>query len=165
MIIWKDIEGYEGGYQISDKGQVRSLFDNRGRVRKEAINLIPVKVGHKPNGLYFAVNLYKEKLVKQFSIHKLVAKAFLPNPEGLPLINHKDEDKFNNEKDNLEWCTNQYNQEYSLAKTYIFISPTGERIEIFNVRKFARENNLNHAHLYQVQKGTLKTHKGWTKWS
>lgn len=163
MEIWKNIEGYEGRYEVSNEGRVRSLYDNRGRVREEPKILIPLVIGHKPNNVYHAVNLYKNKKCKQHSVHRLVAIAFLPNPNNLPLINHKDEDTFNNCKDNLEWCTNQYNQEYSLSKKiYRFLSPEGVIVEIKNLRKFSRENDLNHAHMYQVAKGNLKTHKGWS---
>lgn len=159
MEIWKPIEEYEDRYHVSNMGRVKSLI-NKGRVLK------PVVIGHKPNNVYYAVNLYGLGKPKSKSIHKLVAQAFLDNPKNLPLINHKDENTFNNLESNLEWCTHQYNQEYSLSKKiYKFISPLGEYHEIKNMRKFARENHLNHAHMYQVHLGNLRTYKGWTAYA
>lgn len=162
--IWVPVVGYLGRYEVSNLGRVRSLFDNRGLLRETPRVLQKCKIGHKPDNLYYAVNLYKDKQAKQHSVHKLVAKAFIPNTGDLPLINHKDEDTFNNHSDNLEWCTNQYNQEYSLSQTvYRFLNPTGEAVDIKNLRKFSRENMLNHAHMYQIHKGKLGSHKGWRK--
>ncbi len=165
MEIWKEIKGFEERYHISNLGRVKSLLDNRKRVRDIPLILKPVRIGHKDkNNMYFAVNFYLNRKVKQFSIHRLVAEAFIPNPNNLPLVNHKDEIPFNNREDNLEWCTHQYNQEYSLSKKiYSFLGPTGERVDIKNLRKFARENSLNHAHMYQVQLGNHKSHKGWKR--
>lgn len=157
MENWKDVLGYEGLYRVSDTGEVYSLIRNK--------QLAKVKIGHKPNNLYYAVNLYKDKAMKQRAVHRLVMEVFKENPENLPIINHKDEDTFNNDVSNLEWCTPQYNQEYSLSKKdYEFVDPEGNRSIIRNVRKFCRENKLNHAHMYQVHKGTLKSYKGWTKY-
>ena len=105
MEIWKDIKGYEGLYQISNKGRVKSLGNNK--TKKEKI-LSPGK--HKG---YFYVSLYKNRKEKKYSIHRLVAQAFLPNPDNLPVVNHKDENKLNNNVENLEWCTQEYNVNYS----------------------------------------------------
>lgn len=107
--IWKDIDGYNGLYQISNLGRVKSL-GRRGkgcsledRVLKHNIN----KDG------YHLVNLKDvNHVAKWYSVHRLVALHFIPNPNNLPIINHKDEDKSNNYMDNLEWCTIQYNNSY-----------------------------------------------------
>lgn len=104
--IFKDIEGYEGIYQVSNLGNVKSL-----RFGKEKI-LKPVKDGKK----YLCVILYKQGKHKQYKIHRLVAQAFIPNSQNLPQINHKDEDKTNNQVNNLEWCDCQYNIDYSQSK-------------------------------------------------
>lgn len=98
--IWKDIEGYEGLYQVSNMGRVKS-------VRKNII----LKNSIARNG-YKRVHLYKNKKGKHFQIHRLVANAFIPNPDNLPQVNHKDENKLNNCADNLEWCTPEYNYNY-----------------------------------------------------
>lgn len=161
---WRDVEDYPARYLVSNMGRVASLRDNRGCLREHPRILKPVMIGHKPNNLYLAVNLYQDKRAKQHSVHRLVAKAFLENSEGLPMVNHKDEDTFNNCVANLEWCTSQYNQEYSLSKKkYEFINSVGEPISIVNLRKFSRESGLNHAHMYQVHQGNLPSHKGWIR--
>lgn len=100
--IWRDIEGYEGLYQVSNFGRVKSL-----RFGKEKI----MKILKYPNG-YLKINLYKQKSVKTYQLHRLVANAFIPNPNNYPIINHKDEDKTNNRFDNLEWCSYSYNNTY-----------------------------------------------------
>lgn len=116
--IWKDIEGYEGLYQISNYGNLRSLKDKYGRKR-----ILMRKVQKTQKG-YLETRLYKNHKGKTLKIHILVAKTFIPNPHNYPMINHKDEDKTNNfvwinddgsvdfEKSNLEWCNNSYNQLY-----------------------------------------------------
>ena len=104
--IWKDIEGYEGLYQVSNMGRVKSL--NYRRTGKEEI-----LEGLKNTWGYLYVQLSKDGKVKQCRINRLVAQAFLPNPDNLPIINHKDEDKCNNHMDNLEWCSHSYNNTYN----------------------------------------------------
>ena len=100
--FWRDIEGYEGLYQISNLGRVRSFKRNKVRVLKPVAN----KYG------YLIVNLRKNNSLKTLSIHRLVAQAFLPNPNNFPQVNHKDEDKTNNIVSNLEWCDASYNLNY-----------------------------------------------------
>ena len=105
MEEWKDIKGYEGIYQISNKGRVKTLGNNR---RKEKI-----REGIADNTGYKRISLCKNGKEKKYSIHRLVAQAFLPNPDNLPVVNHKDENKLNNNVENLEWCTQKYNVNYS----------------------------------------------------
>ena len=107
--IWKDVAGYEGFYQVSNKGNVRSVARKDsigrkcgGRVRK------PMYHRHG----YLQVDMYKNGKVKRKYIHRLVAESFIPNPKGFLEINHKDESKSNNESSNLEWCTRGYNINY-----------------------------------------------------
>lgn len=100
--IWKDIYGYEGIYQVSNFGQVRRLCKNDNRIIKQEINR-----GYK------RVCLSYKNVKKHFLVHRLVAFAFIPNPNNYPIINHKDENKLNNNVDNLEWCTHQYNLNYN----------------------------------------------------
>ena len=103
--IWKDIEGYEGKYQVSNKGRVKSLSYNK--TGREDI----MKQRKSTNG-YLMANLCKNGKHKHCLIHRLVASAFIHNPEGLPEVNHKDEDKTNNNVENLEWCDHLYNNNY-----------------------------------------------------
>lgn len=97
---WKDIQGFEGIYQISDRGRIKSLKRNKC-----------LKLGPNPTG-YITVQLHKNGDIKGFSVHRLVAEAFIPNPNNYKEVNHIDEDKTNNCKENLEWCTHQYNNTY-----------------------------------------------------
>lgn len=98
--IWKDIEGYEGLYQVSNLGRVKSLRRN-----------IILKIKIERNG-YEKVVLTVNSIHKDYYIHRLVATAFISNPDNLPQVNHKDENKTNNCVDNLEWCTPKYNTNY-----------------------------------------------------
>lgn len=96
----KDIENYEGLYAITRDGKVWSH-----RTKKF---LKPWIEG----GGYFMVKLYKDGIKKEIKVHRLVAEAYLPNPNNLPFINHKDECKLNNNVENLEFCTPKYNSNY-----------------------------------------------------
>ena len=110
---WRDIEGYEGLYQVSDCGRVKSLQrkitykDGREKVLQEKIlhNFLS-DLG------YYHVMLSKNGTPKRYKVHRLVAKAFIPNPNELPIINHRDECKTNNVVENLEWCDQNYNIHY-----------------------------------------------------
>ena len=97
---FRDIPGYEGLYEVSNLGRVRSLETER--ILKPSKNTWG----------YLFVSLYKNGIKKAVRIHRLVALAFIPNPDNLPCINHKDEDKTNNTVDNLEWCDDKYNANY-----------------------------------------------------
>lgn len=94
--IWKDIEGFEN-YQISNKGNVYS--------KKSGRLLAP----HPDGKGYLRVKFWENRKGYTFKVHRLVAQAFIPNPDNLPQVNHKDETKDNNSVDNLEWCDNTYN--------------------------------------------------------
>ena len=105
MEEWKDIKGYEGKYMVSNKGRVKSLnYNNTG---KEGI----LKAHFNVHGYLFVV-LYKEGKRKLPLVHRLVATAFLENPEGYTEVNHRDEDKENNKAENLEWVSHEYNINY-----------------------------------------------------
>jgi hypothetical protein len=116
MIIWKDVVGYEGLYQVSNDGQVKSLFryvNCRGghrSVRERILRCTQTNLG------YQQVVLCKDLTYKKLSIHRLVAQAFIPNPHNLPCINHIDADPTNNHVENLEWCTHGYNSNYYICK-------------------------------------------------
>lgn len=108
--MWKTIPGYDGRYEVSDKGKVRSHYGRSVRILKSMRN------AGKGNG-YEMVTLYdKSKRGKKVKVHRLVAEAFIPNPHALPVINHKDENKVNNAANNLEWCTVLYNNTYGTAR-------------------------------------------------
>lgn len=104
--VFLDIKGYEGLYQVSNYGRVRSLVDCNAQTRELILKARMNRCG------YLAITLHKNAKMKTYSIHRLVAEAFIPNPDGLPCVNHIDEDKTNNRADNLEWCTAKYNCNY-----------------------------------------------------
>lgn len=120
MEIWKDIKGYEGLYQVSNMGRIKSLnYRNTGE--KGLLN-------GKPNsGGYLIVGLSKNKKTKSFYIHKLVAENFLPNPKNLPEVNHIDENKENNTVYNLEWCDRKYNNNYGSRTERASVSLKGKK--------------------------------------
>lgn len=100
MEEWKNIIGYEGLYEVSDKGNVRNVR------RNTLLKLSKTKYG------YIQVYLYKNGIRTGLKVHRLVAQAFIENPDNLPEVNHRDEDKLNNSVDNLEWCSHKYNVNY-----------------------------------------------------
>lgn len=113
--VWKDIPNYEGIYQISNYGRVKSLertikhktaygglYHIKGKILKPKIE----KDG------YFRIGLKKDRVKKFYRLNRLVAQTFIANPNNYPIVNHKDENKQNNSMDNLEWCTQKYNINY-----------------------------------------------------
>lgn len=116
---WKAIEGYEGYYEVSDTGLVRSLdreiFARNGVTYHRRGNLMKQTKGRGRNGDgYLVVNLRKQNTTRVVCVHTLVAKAFLPNPGNLPTVNHKDGNKENNFASNLEWATYGENNAHAL---------------------------------------------------
>lgn len=116
---WRDIKDYEGYYQVSDTGLVRAvertITFSDGRKRKYPEKILPTKEWFHNGKGYLMVTLTKSHKSKGFSVHRLVAEAFIPNPYNYPQVNHKDEDKSNNASDNLEWCDSLYNIRYSMS--------------------------------------------------
>lgn len=116
--FWKDVKGYEGLYQVSNLGNVRTV--QHVTIRKNGVSLTVPAKELKPgidSGGYKLVVLANGSSTRSMRIHRLVADAFVenPNPERFTFINHKDEDKLNNVYTNLEWCTNAYNLKYGTA--------------------------------------------------
>ena len=114
---WRPIVGYEGLYEVSSYGRVRSL-DMYVKARYGNYRLHKGKVlspGKDTNG-YLKVNLCCNGKHKVISVHRLVAQTFILNPDNLPEVNHKDEDKSNNRVDNLEFCDRKYNVNYGSRK-------------------------------------------------
>lgn len=112
--IWKDIKGYEGLYQISNLGRVKSCARkiNHGLYVEDRGDVIMTP--YLNNNGYYSVMLHKNKKKKNHRIHQMVARAFIPNPENKEMINHIDCNRLNNKVENLEWCTNSENQIHAM---------------------------------------------------
>ena len=151
----KDIKDYEGLYAITRDGNVWSYKSNKF--------LKPIL----DKDDYHTVNLYKDKKMKTFRIHRLVAQAFIPNPKGLPQVNHKDEDKSNNCVENLEWCDAKYNMNYG-TRTERAAKKRGKPIycveldkTFYGAREAERELGINHSSIISCCKGKYKTTGGY----
>ena len=138
MEVWKDVIGYEGLYQVSDRGNVRSVdrhvpHKTFGKKFCKGVVIEP----HITNAGYLRVNLCKENRYKSFSVHRLVAEAFLTTCDITDLqVNHKDEDKKNNSVENLEWVTKQENNNYGTK-----VDRQAQKVKI-PVLQYDKEGNL-----------------------
>ena len=159
---WRPIEGYEGLYEVSSYGRVRSL-DRYVKSKGESYRLHKGRVLSpiKDTGDYLKVDLCCNGKCKTINVHKLVAEAFLPNPDNLPEVNHIDEDKINNRVDNLEWCDRSYNISYGTRterqkKTNIQNGFwTGLSREEY-LKKYYQENKEHRKRYYQEKKDHIK---------
>ena len=113
---WRDIKGYEGRYQVSSFGRIYSCYSG-----------ICLKIHTREDG-YTRVSLYKNNRYKSFLVHRLVAEAFISNPNNYTQVNHKDENKQNNRVENLEWCTARYNTNYGTHNKRVSDSLKGKSI-------------------------------------
>ena len=116
--IWKPVVGLEDRYMISSLGRVKRLAyevtDSMGRHTRHSDKIMKVRIGTKTG--YPQVNLWVGEKSKPFNIHRLIAEAFIPNPNNYPCVNHIDEDRSNSVLGNLEWCTYEYNSTYGSAR-------------------------------------------------
>ena len=160
--IWKDIVGYEGLYKVSNLGNVMSFWGKKPHL---------LRAGKSSNG-YLQVDLTNHnKSIKNFLIHRLVAQAFIPNPQNLPFVNHKDENKKNNREDNLEFCTQQYNNIYgtrieraskSKSKPVLQYDKNGIFINEYpSIKDAERHTGIYKENICSVCKGKLKTAGGY----
>lgn len=142
--IWKDIKNYEGLYQISNLGRVKSFARKGTRTKENRI----LKNSKNPKG-YPQVRLMKNSIGKIVSIHRLVAEAFIPNPYNLPQVDHIDDNKENNCISNLQWITNKDN----MAKAW----KTGAR-SIEKTYKHGKDNhNARIVNQYDLNGNFIKT--------
>lgn len=107
--VWKPIEGYESLYEVSNTGKIRSLCGRYGKNK-----ILKQCIGSRG---YLLVTLCDRKSQKTVNVHRIVAEAFLPNPDNLPCVNHKDENRKNNNVENLEWCSYYHNNIYGSRLT------------------------------------------------
>lgn len=158
--IWKPVLGYKGLYEVSNWGRVKSIRFGKERILKPDI------VGRG----YFQVDLWKNGKVKRYYVHRLVAEAFIPNYNNLPCVNHKDENKQNNNVINLEWCSAKYNINFGtrtervskkLSKTVLQYDLEGNLIREWASANECGRNGFNQSHITDCCKGKRKTHKGF----
>lgn len=156
---WREIAGYDGAYMVSDAGRVR----NGERLKAQ-----------RKHGGYMYVSLWRDGKEKNCLVHRLVARAFLPNPDELPEINHKDENKENNRVENLEWCTQLYNNMYGTRRDR-FIASRGKPVQQMTMggeivaqyrsaNEAARETGLRQSAISNACNGVYKQAYGYL-WS
>lgn len=155
---WKDIPDYEGLYQVSNYGRVKSLKYGKERIMKQ----------RKRKDGYLLVCLYKDGVIKSFTVHRLVASAFIPNPNNLPQVNHKDENKENNCAKNLEWCDRKYNINYGTRNERVAKAKSKQvfqydkdlnLIKIWDSTNECGRNGFDQGHVTSCCNGERKHHK------
>ena len=150
--IWKPIEGYEGLYEVSNYGRIKSLkrkvFVKKKNIYK-TVNERILKPNKNTHG-YYSLFLSKNGMAKIVTVHSLVANAFISNPNNYPQINHKDEDKSNNNAENLEWCTCKYNINYGTHNIRVKEKNKGKK----NPR--AREIKAKKVFQYDINNNLIK---------
>ena len=163
--VWKDICGFEGFYQVSDLGRVRSLDRKTWSEKRGTFYSQKGKVIRPYNSRgYRYVPLSKNGETTKVSVHRLVAEAFIPNPKKLEYVNHKDENKSNNMLGNLEWCTAKYNTYYgenSRIRPVMAINvTTGEKTIYQSMAEAERIGGFRYTNISAVCRGRVRTHKG-----
>lgn len=174
--IWKCIKDYEGLYMVSNCGRVKS-FDRWVKGRNGSVRLIKGRILKPVTNTfgYLQVGLFKNGKVKAFTVHRLVAEAFLPNPHNYPCVNHKDENKQNNNVSNLEWCTAQYNNTYGTriervaekttngkcSKPVLQYTLDGQFVREWESTAECGRNGYHQGHVADCCQGKQKTHKGY----
>ena len=168
---FKPVQGYAGIYEISNMGRVKSLSriierkDGNTRVTEDRI-ILPflTKCG------YHQIVLYKDGVRKKHYMHRLVANAFIENPNKLPIINHKDENKLNNRVDNLEWCSAYYNLRYVKMQAKVVkidvIDSKGDVVEVVEgIRECERKYSISKYLIKQSSNGKDLIKEGKNKYN
>lgn len=157
-VVWRPVDGYESFYRVSNVGDVLSL--RTGKIRKPVIN--------RKNGYAYLI-LSGDNVKETLPVHRIVAKAFVENPFGYECVNHKDEDKLNNDSSNLEWCTKAYNNTYNgktqrCCKSVVQIDPGDGKETIWtSARKACEAGIANFKNISACCYGRRKTAGGY-KW-
>lgn len=170
MEEWRDIKGFEGLYQVSNKGNVKSLerkvWCSRGRGYYRTVPEKILKASKKGRG-YLSVTLSKDGIDDDYYVHQLVACAFIPNPHGYKELNHIDENKENNCVENLEYCTRAYNINYGtrnekISKAVIGINKTsGLIVEFSSTMEAERQLGIAQQNICACCKGRKKSVGGF----
>ena len=177
MEEWRDIKGYEGIYQVSNEGRIKSLerylWNGKAYFKSKTKILNPRK---DKDGYLFVTLCRNAEDHKNCKVHRLVAEAFIPNPYDYKEINHKNEDKTLNTVENLEWCDRSHNMNWnclserigkilrnnkSLSKRVLQLSIDGELITIYDSSREAERKGFNHCGILRCANGTQETYKGY----
>ena len=172
--LWKDIKYYEGLYQVSNLGRIKSV--EREVKNKSGYRIVRSKIlaSRTDKGGYKIIDLRNGAKKKTYKVHRLVAIAFIPNPLNKPEVNHKKEfEKWNNTVDNLEWMTSKENINYgtarerqikTISKTVYQYSLDNKLIKIWSSSNACAKYGFSSSHVRDCCRGEVKTHKGF-KWS
>lgn len=167
MEQWKDITRYEGLYQVSNLGNVRSLV--RNKKTSDPTQWRSLKLIERKRDGYIEVSLSKNNVSVRRKVHRLVAEAFVDNPMNLAEVNHKDENRSNNRADNLEWCTHKYNIDYGTRNKRIAKSISKPVCQMLDGVVVKRWNSISEATQFGFDSGRIsdccngkaKHHKGY----
>lgn len=151
-VIWVDISGYEGRYQVSNTGLVRSILTNHGKPQEK---LRPTRA-RSESCPYLYVQLWKDNVPKTFAVHRLVAEAFVPNPDNKPMVNHIDGCKLTNDAYNLEWVTCSENHIHAYATGLKSAEAHAERMVGTKWGKGSSFHNVSWDSSREKWKATLK---------
>ena len=168
MEIWKDIEGYEGYYQVSNLGRVKSLIRKVQGTNTKSEEFLKLPLS---NSGYHRVHLSKKSKVKLYSVHRLVAIAFIQNIENKPQVNHKNGIKTDNRCDNLEWCTISENRKHSYDNgfqskkgiNHHLVKLTEEQVRNIKYNDFDL-NNVQLSKIYGVKRETIRDIRNRKNW-
>ena len=173
MEEWRAIKGYEGIYEVSSNGRVRAIerfvSGRRGMVRGHIVAAQKQKTG------YMRICLSKDHKKTYFSVHRLVAEAFVSNPNNYPCVNHLDEDRANNKSSNLQWCTYAQNNNYGTrcskisetqrcrGKSFMKIDNNNNIVAIYRTMAEAQELGFDRSGIWKCLTGKKYTYLGF-KW-
>lgn len=179
--ICKPIEGYEGLYEVSNIGNIKSLPRKIKAYRSFYVSNEKLIVGKATNKGYSVVGLIKDGIGKTYLVHRLVASAFIQNVAQKPFVNHIDGNPSNNRIDNLEWCTQKENIHHAIklglfkrsktskhkggshfrARAILSISPTGDETQYSSVAEAVRETGVSLSCVSRCLNGHTKQSKGY----
>lgn len=173
MEVWKDVKGFEGLYQVSNTGKVKSLPRMElitGRHEEPYYRKRAEKLLSQRNGVYKNVNLYRGSEPSNRLVHRLVAEAFMPNPLGMPEVNHLDGDKFNNHLDNLEWADREGNAKHSCHKTTGSKCGTSKlkEVDVYEIAQLLLEGQLTQkeiGEMYNISNHAIFRIKAGYNWA